>query len=49
MPIQSIALAAAEKVEAQQAVDINPFVYGATALIVLLALLFIITRFNINR
>ena len=38
-----------ETVEPEQAVDINPYVYGATALIVLLALLFIVTRFNINR
>ena len=49
MPIHSIALVASETVEPEQAVDINPYVYRATALIVLLALLFIVTRFNINR
>ncbi|MFI0433576.1 MAG: hypothetical protein ACH36H_10590 [Candidatus Nanopelagicales bacterium] len=49
MSIHSIALVASEAPEAEQAVDINPYVYGATALIVLLALLIVVTRFNINR
>jgi len=35
--------------EAGESGEINPYIYGATALVVLLLLLFIVTRWNINR
>ncbi len=50
MSINTIALVAAEASEkASEGTEINPWFYGATALIVLLALLFVVTRYNIDR
>lgn len=35
--------------EASEHGEINPFVYGGTTLVVLLLLLFMVTRLNLNR
>ncbi len=47
MSILSLVLAATE--EAAEKPEINPYIYGATGLVVLLALLFLVTRLNIDR
>lgn len=50
MSIHTIALVASETAEeAGEHSEINPFIYGATALVVLLLLLFLVTRFNVDR
>lgn len=52
MSINSVVLAvqsASEAAEEHSEGEINPYIYGATALVVLLLLLFIVTRFNVNR
>lgn len=50
MWINTIAVVAAEAAEeAGEHSEINPFFYGGTALVVLLALLFVVTRFNVYR
>jgi hypothetical protein len=50
MSIHTIALVASEAAEeAGEAGEINPYLYGATALVVLLLALFVITRFNVDR
>jgi hypothetical protein len=52
MSITSVVLAVqatAEAAEEHSEGEINPFIYGGTGLVVLLLLLFIVTRFNVNR
>lgn len=49
MAIDALMLIAAEAGEAGEAGETNPFIYGGTALVVLLLLLFIVTRWNIYR
>jgi len=44
-----ILLLAAEAAGAEEGPEIGPFIYGGTALVVLLLLLFVVTRFNIDR
>jgi hypothetical protein len=50
MSIAAFFLASTETAEAAgEHGEINPYLYGATALVVLLLLLFLVTRLNINR
>ena len=45
--MMSLVLAATE--EAAEKPEINPYIYGGTGLVVLLAALFLVTRLNIDR
>lgn len=45
----ALSLIAAEAGEAGESGEINPFIYGGVALVILLLLLFIVTRWNIYR
>lgn len=49
MFFNALNLVAAEAGEAGESGEINPFIYGGVALVVLLLLLFIVTRWNIYR
>ncbi len=49
MSIHALAAIATEATEQAESPEISPYIFGGTALVVLLLLLFLVTRMNINR
>ncbi len=50
MSIHSLILLSGEVAEESgEHSEVNPYIYGATALVLLMVLLFVVTRLNVNR